>query len=38
MLHISNFDDVACIIAGITVTNPAMVVRVRKQALGRLEK
>ena len=31
MLHISNFDDVACIVTGITVTNPAMVDRVRKQ-------
>ena len=32
MLRISNFDDVACIITGITVTNPAMVDRIRKQA------
>ncbi len=32
MLHISNFDDVACIITGITVTNPAMVDRIRRQA------
>ena len=33
MLHISNFDDVACIITGITVTNPAIVDRIRKHAL-----
>ena len=33
MLHISNFDDVACIITGITVTNSAMVNRICKQAL-----
>ena len=32
MLHISNFDDVACIITGVTVTNPALVIRIRKQA------
>ena len=32
MLHISNFDDVACITTGITVTNPAMVIRIRAQA------
>ena len=33
MLHISNFDDAACIINGITDTNPAMVNRIRRQAL-----
>ena len=33
MLHISNFDDAACIINGITDTNPAMVNRIRNQAL-----
>lgn len=33
MLHTSNFDDVACIISGITVANPAMVNRIRRQAL-----
>ena len=33
MLQISSFDDVACIITGITVTNPAMVDRIRKQAM-----
>ena len=33
MLHISNFDDVACVITGITVTTPAMVNRIRNQAL-----
>ncbi len=32
MLHISNFDDVACITNGIAVTNPAMVTRIRNQA------
>jgi hypothetical protein len=32
MLHYSNFDDVACITNGITVTNPAMVARIRSQA------
>jgi hypothetical protein len=32
MLHYSNFDDVACITNGITVTNPAMVARIRAQA------
>lgn len=32
MLHISNFDDVACITTGITVTNPAMVARIRAQS------
>ena len=32
MLHFSNFDDVACITNGITVTNPAMVARIRGQA------
>ncbi len=32
MLHYSNFDDVACITNGITVTNPAMVARIRGQA------
>ena len=31
MLHYSNFDDVACITNGITVTNPAMVARIRGQ-------
>lgn len=34
MLHISNFDDVACIITGTTITNPAMVHRIRRQALN----
>lgn len=33
MLHISNFDDVACIITGATATNPTMVNRIRRQAL-----
>jgi len=33
MLHISNFDDVACITTGIAITNPAMVARIRGQAL-----
>ena len=32
MLHYSNFDDVACITNGITVTNPAMVARIRAQS------
>lgn len=32
MLHFSNFDDVACITTGITVTNPAMVARIRAQS------
>jgi hypothetical protein len=32
MLHFSNFDDVACITNGITVTNPAMVARIRGHA------
>lgn len=32
MQHISNFADVACIITGITVTNPTMVDRIRRQA------
>jgi len=32
MLHFSNFDDVACIACGITITNPAMVARLRNQA------
>ena len=32
MLHFSAFDDVACITNGITVTNPAMVARIRGQA------
>ena len=33
MLHISNFDDVACITTGIAITNPAMVARLRNQAV-----
>lgn len=33
MLHFSNFDDVACITTGITVTNPAMVARIRAQSV-----
>ena len=32
MLHFSAFDDVACITNGITVTNPAMVARIRSHA------
>lgn len=32
MLHISNFDDVACITTSIAITNPAMVIRLRNQA------
>lgn len=32
MLHYSNFDDVACITTGITVTNPALIARLRGQA------
>ena len=32
MLHISNFDDVACITTGIAINNPAMVARLRAQA------
>lgn len=34
MLHISNFDDVACISTGIAITNPAMLARIRNQALN----
>ena len=34
MLHFSNFDDVACVPCGITITNPAMVHRIRSQALN----
>ena len=32
MLHTSNFDDVACITTGISITNPAMLARLRAQA------
>lgn len=32
MLYISNFDDVACITNGITITNAAMVIRIRAQS------
>ena len=32
MLHTSTFADVACIPCGITITNPAMVARIRTQA------
>lgn len=33
MLQISNFDDVACISTGINFANPALVDRIRRQAL-----
>ena len=32
MLHILNFDDVACIATGIAITNPAMLARIRAHA------
>ena len=38
MLHISNFDDVTCIITDFTVTNPAMVDRIRRQALNQSDQ
>jgi hypothetical protein len=38
MLHISNFDDVACIITDITITNATMVNRIRRQALNQSDQ